>query len=236
MSKKRYFQLRDPYETVGELRDSLIKTVEMLGKINAEESLENLPEAIVNDVIFAAEKADLSLRCASENRTETQPEIVTKDIDQQPVAVTFDGRMLIVKTPLTLKRSGIEANDKHNYMLMNYVRAALDEWQDKHGLSLYKSIEWPVVAFIIRKGNGSKIRGICDNDNLENGRIINEIFGALGYSDNVLIMDLCSKYEPAESKADIGTEFILVSKKEKEAINDIFFGTALFKEIVGDVR
>ena len=38
-------------------------------------------------------------------------------------------------------------------------------------------------------------------------------------------MDLCSKYEPAESKADIGTEFILVSKKEKEAINDILFGT-----------
>ena len=225
MSKKRYYQLRDPYETVGELRDSLIKTVESLGKINAEESLENLPESIVNDVIFAAEKADLSLRCASENRTKTQPEIITKGIDQQPVAITFDGRMLIVKTPLTLKRSGIEANDKHNYMLMNYVRAALEEWQDKHGLSLYKSIDWPVVAFIIRKGNGNKIRGICDNDNLENGRIINEIFGALGYSDNVLIMDLCSKYEPAESKADIGTEFILVSKKEKEAINDILFGT-----------
>lgn len=216
MSKKRYFQLRDPYETVGELRESLIKTVEMLGKINAEESLENLPEAIVNDVIFAAEKADLSLRCASENQTETQLEIVTKDIDQQPVAVTFDGRMLIVKTPLTLKRSGIEANDKHNYMLMNYVRAALEEWQDKRGLSLYKSIDWPVVAFIIRKGNGNKVRGICDNDNLENGRIINEIFGTLGYSDNVLIMDLCSKYEPAESKADIGTEFILVSKKKKK--------------------
>jgi hypothetical protein len=225
MSEKRYFQLRDPYETVGELRNSLIKTVEMLGKINAEESLENLPEAIVNDVIFAAEKADLSLRCASEKQAEMQPEIITKDIDQQPVAITFDGRMLIVKTPLTLKRSGIEANDKHNYMLMNYVRAALEEWQDKHGLSLYKSIDWPVVAFIIRKGNGNKIRGICDNDNLENGRIINEIFGALGYSDNVLIMDLCSKYEPAESKVDIGTEFILVSKKEKEAINDILFGT-----------
>ncbi len=224
MSEKRYLQLRDPYETVGELRDSLIKTIEMLGKINAEESLENLSEAIVNDVIFATEKADLSLRCASENRTKTQPEIITKDIDQQPVAITFDGRMLIIKTPLTLKRSGIEANDKHNYMLMNYVRAALEEWQDIHGLSLYKSIDWPVVAFIIRKGNGNKIRGICDNDNLENGRIINEIFGALGYSDNVLIMDLCSKYEAAESRSDIGTEFILISKKEKETINDILFG------------
>ena len=225
MSEKRYFQLRDPYETVGELRDSLIKAVELLGSISAEEPLESLPESIVNDIIYAAEKADLSLRCASEKQAEMQPEIITKDIDQQPVAITFDGRMLIVKTPLTLKRSGIEANDKHNYMLMNYARAALEQWQDQHGLSLYKSIDWPVVAFIIRKGNGNIIRGICDNDNLENGRIINEIFGALGYSDNVLIMDLCSKYEPAESKADIGTEFILVSKKEKEAINDILFGT-----------
>ncbi len=221
MSEKRYFQLRDPYETVGELRDSLIKTIEMLGKINAEESLENLPESIVNDVIYAAEKADLSLRCANENRKETLSNSTENLLEEQPVEVSFDGKKLIVKTPLTLKRSGIEANDKHNYMLMNYVRAALEQWQDKHGLSLYKSIEWPVIAFIIRKGNGNKIRGICDNDNLENGRIINEIFGALGYSDNVLIMDLCSKYEPAESKADIGTEFILVSKKEKEAINDL---------------
>ena len=52
-----------------------------------------------------------------------------------------------------------------------------------------------------------------------------EIFSALGYSDNVRIMDLCSKYEPAQSKSDIGTEFILISKKDKRAINDILFGT-----------
>ena len=225
MTEKRYFQIREPYETVGELRASISKIAHTLKPFDDDFKLEDLPGNIVNDVIFAAEKADLSLRCASKNHEGTEPNSIGNLLEEQPVEVSFDGKMLIVKTPLTLKRSGLEANDKHNYMLMNYARAALEKWQDTHAVSLFKSIEWPVVAFIIRKGNGNRIGGICDNDNLENGRIINEIFSALGYSDNVRIMDLCSKYEPAQSKSDIGTEFILISKKDKRAINDILFGT-----------
>ena len=223
MTDKRYYQINYPFENVGELRNSAEKIVSFLRQFDDETALENIPESIANKIIFLSEKSDLSLRGALEKQVNTEEYFYKKPVDYQPVSVNFDGNILTVKTPLTLKRSGVEANDRSNYILMNYVRAALEEWQDTNNISLYKSIDWPVTAFIIRKGNGYKTRKICDNDNIENGRIINEIFAALGYSDNVRIMDLYSKYECAADKQDIGTEFILVPKSNKEALNSIIY-------------
>ena len=219
----KIFRVEYPYETTGELKRSAQKIISLLEEISDETSLENVSEPIADAIIFSAEKIDLSLRSAQENRADDDPFIDETPAGNQPVTVEFDGRKLTVKTPLTLKRSGIKANDKFNYMLMNYVRAALRQWQEENNFSLYKAIDWPVTAFIIRKGNGYKIRKICDNDNIENGRIINEIFSALGYSDNVRIMDIYSKYECAASRSDIGTEFILVPKRDKDTLNAVIY-------------
>ena len=223
MIEKKSFNLIYPYITVEDVRRSLAKLGEIISGYNSENELNSISNDDASDIIYLAEKIDLSVRDSYESETENDEETRKIATENLPVSVQFDGVRLTVKTPLTIKRAGRSQNEKHNYMLLNYVRAGIKKWQKDNDICLYKSLDWPLVAFIIRKGKSYDFRKICDNDNIENGRIINEIFSALGYSDNVRIMDLYTKFEVVSSPEEVGTEFILVSKKNREEVIRVMY-------------
>ena len=92
---------------------------------------------------------------------------------------------------------------------MKYVCSALNTWQNQNNIELFRSLQVPLIAMIIRKSTTFNRQKICDNDNLENGRIINEIFDALGFSDNALLMDIHSCFRLVSSEEKEGVDFII---------------------------
>lgn len=195
---------------------------------NKEESadLTSLSINELDEIVYETERTALSCRQAIELKEYMEEDyfddeyvkISTKDI---PVDVTYINGILRIKTPLTLKRKDREGTAKDNYLLMNYVEIALKEYTDKHG-SLYEKVDIPLVAIIKRTSNSFKANKICDNDNLENGRIINKIVSALGCSDNAMVMDVYSCFRICKHKEGIGTEFILTSyDKFKLIVNEL---------------
>jgi hypothetical protein len=103
---------------------------------------------------------------------------------------------------------------KENYILMNYVRAALIRWQEENGADLFQTLKPPLTVMIIRKGPAYDRQKICDNDNLENGRIVNEIMEALGCSDNAMVLDLYSCFRITEDAEDFGMEFVVFPRED----------------------
>ena len=114
-----------------------------------------------------------------------------------------------------------EESLKGNYLLMNYVEIALQEYIEKNG-PLFDKVEAPLVAIVKRTSNSYSKNNICDNDNIENGRIINTIMSALGYSDNPLMMDIYSCFRICKNVEEAKMEFIFTSyDKFKLIINEL---------------
>lgn len=135
-------------------------------------------------------------------------------ISKQPsyINVSYENDVLRVKTPLTFKRFNSNKNVKANYLMFDYVNAALKNWENKNNTKLMHLIEAPCLVIIKRKLVRFNRTRICDNDNMEVGRIINSIFDGLLYSDNAKNMDLFSCYRECSSKDDEGMEIVALSK------------------------
>ena len=193
---------------------------------NGDDSLTSLSIPELSEIVYEGEKIALSCRQAMEEKEQTneaplainQTRECIKDI---PVSVAYVDGILRIKTPLTFKRMYKDNSLKENYMLMNYVQIALKDYEEKNGL-LFDKVDVPIVAIIKRKSNTFYSNKICDNDNLENGRIINSIASALGQSDNVMIMDIYSCFRICKQKEEVGTEFIFTSyDKFKQIVNEL---------------
>lgn len=193
---------------------------------NNEELLSTLPIPELSEIVYEGEKIALSCRQAIEEKEYREEDyldkdykkICTKDI---PVDVAYINGILRIKTPLTLKRMYKDNSLKENYMLMNYVAMALKEYEEKHG-SLFFKVDIPLVAIIKRTSNSYNKNSVCDNDNIENGRIVNKIMSALGHSDNPMIMDIYSCFRICKNEEERGTEFIFTSyDKFKLIINEL---------------
>ena len=185
----------------------------LFGK-DQETDLTSLPINELDEVVYNSEKIALSCRQAIEIKEYREEDYFDEDYEKislkdNPVSVNYDGEILRIKTPMTFKRMYRDGSLKENYMLMNYVDIALKDYVERHQ-SLFEGVKIPLVAIIKRTSDGFSSTKICDNDNLENGRIINKIMSALGHSDNAMVMDIYSCFRVCKTEEEIGTEFIIV--------------------------
>lgn len=95
-----------------------------------------------------------------------------------PVNVTLSKNRLRVFVPLTIKRK-----NSRSRRLGAFVRYCLEEYQTENSVNLQKVFQTPVAVFCIRHVH-KYTHAIFDNDNNEDGPIVNEIFQFLGRTDN----------------------------------------------------
>lgn len=129
------------------------------------------------------------------------------------IKVSFEKDVLRIQTPITFKRFNSNKNVKQNYLMFDYVNAALKNWEKKNNIKLKQLIEAPCIVVVKRKLVQFNKTRICDNDNMEVGRIVNAIFDNLLYSDNARNMDLFSCYRNCKTKNEEGMEFVVFAKK-----------------------
>lgn len=132
-----------------------------------------------------------------------------------PVEINYEkNRMLEVFTPLTIKRGYEYKYSKENFTLCDYVHIRFEEWvQSNPDIDLTKDLTKPYTVFVIRRVN-QVTRKVCDPDNLETGRIINEIFAnRLLQSDNAANVRIINDCEVVKTKEECGTLFRIVPSR-----------------------
>lgn len=209
------------YDSVGEVNGAESAVGEILHHYSSETALKSVKKSDLSEIIYRSERVALSCRNALEMSDEAEDlehDFDTKTVNESyqdgAISVSFSDNTLRIKTPFTFKKFHENANRISNYTMMIYIRNVLIKWQKENNIDLYRLMKAPVTVFIIRKGPAYNPRKICDNDNLENGRIINEIFSALGYSDNAVQADLFSCFRAEPSRSDFGMEFVVFPQSE----------------------
>lgn len=170
----------------------------------------------LNEITFICEKSALNCRAALAGKREMSPSI-NLDLNMQPesqyhVSVTYENNVLIVTAPLTFKKYHSGKYLQENYTLSSFVKLELLKHQDQLE-KIRKQMEGPLVVVIMRIVLHASSRALCDNDNLENGRIVNDIFDFLNQSDNVSNMDLYSCVRECERPDEQGMKFIVFQQK-----------------------
>jgi len=130
------------------------------------------------------------------------------------VEVTLENGILTIHTPFTFKRAGNKSNDRANFVFMNYIRAALKQYQYLNKIRLSDYVEKPFVFVIKRITDNAGINALCDNDNVENGRIVNEVCKAIGSSDNFCCMDIYSCARFNNEKPQSRMYFFIIPKSK----------------------
>ena len=215
--------MKKPYKKIKDLDQAVNRLEKILLDYGDQSSLNDLEIAELSSIIYNTEKIALSCRQAIEEKEIVDEDYYDEDylkncIMNLPIDVDYTNEILKIKTPLTFKRMYRDGSIKENYILMNYVKAALSNYSTTNK-ELYHSVNVPLVAIIKRISTSFSPNKICDNDNLENGRIINEVMSALGYSDNANVMDIYSCFRLCEDENESGTEFIFV---KKDNFKDVF--------------
>lgn len=215
--------MKKPYKKIKDLDQAVNRLEKILLDYGDQSSLNDLEIIELSSIIYNTEKIALSCRQAIEEKEIVDEDYYDEDylkncIMNLPIDVDYSNEILKIKTPLTFKRMYRDGSIKENYILMNYVKAALSNYSTTNK-ELYHSVNVPLVAIIKRISTSFSPTKICDNDNLENGRIINEVMSALGYSDNANVMDIYSCFRLCEDENESGTEFIFV---KKDNFNDVF--------------
>ena len=210
------------YSTVKETRQTLKSVDNIFLNYNEDCSYKDCEFDDMKQALYRLEKLALSLRNGMIECTcnGAKAWAMKQDYDDYvrnicfadlPVSVNFDGKTLRVKTPITLKRSNAKAKEnlRQNYNLQEYVRLALEKWQEENG-SIFHKIKSPYVILVKRIGD-EYAKDQCDNDNFEGGRIINMITSTVGYSDNASV---CDMYFTWKQGSEPGSEFVMFAKSD----------------------
>ena len=134
----------------------------------------------------------------------------------------FSDKMFTLYSPLTFKRGYTFKNFNHNYLLLNYIKNCIISYQNERQFSLINKIEKPYIIVMKRVKNSKKIGNICDNDNLENQRIINEISRSFNLYDGVNNMSLFSIFDKPKGDEKDGMYFYIFSQKDLDEHLDLF--------------
>ena len=142
--------------------------------------------------------------------------------DNYPIEMSFDGKLLTVHTPLTFKRGYKNNTIMANYTLAIYVENMIRKWENEHQFEIYNTLELPLILVMKRVQKEFSIYKVCDNDNIENQKIINSIARALGDDDNAYIMSLFSMFDTDEDEKNHGTWFYLFSERDLDKYSYLF--------------
>ena len=133
--------------------------------------------------------------------------------DLCPVSTSLSNEILHVFVPITIKRRNTK-----NKRLGAYVRYCLEEFQKEHSVKLREMFPKPVAVFCIRHVHRFN-HAVFDNDNNEDGPIVNEIFQFLGRSDNPNNMRMYANgVSIVPESVPTGVEFIICTLEKASLI------------------
>lgn len=142
-------------------------------------------------------------------------------IKDLPCKITITDDAFIIKTPLTIGRinSSSKKVQQQNYQIKDYVQTAIaiEKEKDEDGFIRISNLfsDKKLTCIVKRKSAVFNFATLCDNDNIEDGRIINLICQTLKISDNCHNLDLIRCWKEAENDADIGSEIIITLLKNE---------------------
>ena len=134
--------------------------------------------------------------------------------ENYPVKIDYCDGLLTVHTPLTFKRGYKKGYFMTNYLLSSYLEGEVNRWIDEHKDLLIGKINAPAYIVMKRKTVQFNLNKTCDNDNLENQRIINTITRALGIEDNARNITLVSSFQEVNRDSEEGMTFYVFSRKD----------------------
>ena len=225
MNRNRCYDMSSKYTDVTSIRKSVETIVNTTNKYDKFDAIETMSIDDIDNIIYRSEKVALSCRSALENINNPILELKNDSFlceNNDYVTIKMEDDLLKISTPFTFKRSYRDNSLKENYIMMNYVKAALKKWENDNRKSIFRLLKSPLIAMIIRKNITFDRTKICDNDNLENGRIINEIMNSLGYSDNAITLSIYSSFKIIHDVNECGMDFIIFPKKDICAHLDLF--------------
>lgn len=188
---------------------------------NAEDASESERPDAITKLLFHFEKGALAIRRELQNRGIEDEDFKPLSIKDMPVTISEKEDAFIIKTPVTIKRKNKDYSKGNDdiYFLSQYVHAAFKKWlldNNHDDTYLYKKFDQAKfdMIFIIKRSAASFNQNLhCDNDNMENSTILNEVCSSLALGDSCLYMDLYSCFRLTDSKEDIGTEFIITGRE-----------------------
>lgn len=209
--------------------DASLNRVKNILESNAEsQNLSSFSYEELDEMIYRLEKISLSCRQAiAEKETpkqlfrngmfyeipaEEKPELLSDSLDYK-IEITFQNNEMHIKTPFTFKRISNRKSVKENYILIQYIQKKIQKWKDQNE-EVFSFFSFPFVVVMKRNVQKFDRFSLCDNDNMENGRIVNEIFSVFNASDNVLEMDVFSCVRMVENSKDCGMEFVVFPQKD----------------------
>ncbi len=217
MRKKNPYDSPYNYYSTFQLKNSINSSKKIIENYDDDLNINKISYEDLNEILYSCEKISLSCRYALGEIYEEDgiwsEEAKVYFEKNFNVFVQFSNQTLRIFCPLTFKRCGRTKSLKYNYTLVQYIKAALISFQEQTGFSLLHSIPLPLCTFNIRRTTNPK-SNVYDNDNVENNRITNEMFDALGYSDHPLNTDLFCHFEITDDPEKEGMEFIICSQNE----------------------
>lgn len=207
------YDIQNKYSNIDELTKTNNQINEYLKKYLPYQTPNEINSEEISDIIYRSEKTALTLRSAVEIKQKNDEEgdinLEINELKNMPIKINFKENILRIYTPFTFKRMYKNSNLRENYMFMNYIKASIVEWQKENKFDLFQAIKPPFDLYFIRRNLEWNPRKICDHDNLENGRIANEIFNALGYSDQAKNVDLHCAFRTVENEDECGMLFVI---------------------------
>ncbi|MBQ9037214.1 MAG: hypothetical protein IJ115_07165 [Erysipelotrichaceae bacterium] len=134
--------------------------------------------------------------------------------EDYPVKIDYCDGLLTVHTPLTFKRGYKKGYFMTNYLLASYLEGEIRRWMEANSDTLLGKIDAPTYIIMKRKTVQFNLNKTCDNDNLENQRIINTITRALGIEDNARNITLVSSFQEVNRGSEEGMTFYVFSRKD----------------------
>lgn len=140
--------------------------------------------------------------------------------------IECDNKKISISTPYIFKRSYGGNYDKTNFIYADLINKQLKKWIEYNNYlvekcEIFNSLIYPnyekMVVVITRKSKIFTVKSICDNDNIEAGRIINTIFSNINRADNAQKMSIYINYVESQNDEE-GTIFTII--KESEFINN----------------
>ena len=133
------------------------------------------------DCLNASETLDSFLRnelSLKLKQNRPQADWYPEEYESIPVDVSYDDAVLRIFVPLTLRR----INSKRNRIGV-FVKHKMFAYEKENGIRFSKAIPHPLSILVIRHVKKVTVNTF-DNNNNEDGAIINSLFEVFGYSDN----------------------------------------------------
>lgn len=179
----------------------------------------------VRETLYLLEKLQYDLRATIEQYEENRPDFSKKvsNMDcffEMPCSFLCGKNYLKIITPITCKkRSSKSSVSAEDFMLSNFLEAKISAWVYEHSDSEFRRLHRlfereELVCVLVRKGRKEEVSSFKDNDNIENGRLLNTMCRALSLSDSCDRMNLFSHYESVGEGEEPCTEITILRQKD----------------------